>query len=590
MRFTNISKKILCLLLPLLILLFSMITLPGTTASAANIPTSLGLTEHGINAHRDGWVYAYGGKGEKNAAGKRTSDCAGLIYAYFKDLGLTAGLYGNVSGQVRNNCIFSNNISEGIPRIHGLLLTVPEQIGSSGYSHIGIYIGNNESVDNSTYGVNMRRTIVIGGTRGWSAWHLVDHGTRYPVNGWYALDGKMVHYSSFEYDTNTNIDGYIIGSDGYARTADGFYAPVNSKILSTQYAAASQTAAYLKTKYSGKETSGTRPPVSENDFNGTVTGSGVRVREEPNTSCAIITNLYYYDRVSVQETVIGETVTTKNASSNKWYRIVTASGFTGYISALYVSLDSAVTPDQPTISISGSQIVIKAGTSGGQLHYTTDGSDPTSASPVYSNPLSGFSRTYKAVAILNGKTSSVATLTVLSNGKIFTDFTTKDWFFGCVEQAVTAGIFAGTGATTFSPKTKITRIQFVTALANLDGADLSKYSAIPFSDVTNTGTMGKAVAWAADKGYVSGTGNGKFSPNATLTREMLCTVLINYTGLSPSESSVKFADHSDINAWAVNAIYACRDNGIVSGKGENIFDPKGTATRAEASSVMVKIK
>ena len=73
------------------------------------------------------------------------SDCAGLIYAYFKDIGAEAGCYGGASSQVKYNCVFSGDVDElyGIPRIHGLVITMPDYNDPSTgiYSHIGIYVG-----------------------------------------------------------------------------------------------------------------------------------------------------------------------------------------------------------------------------------------------------------------------------------------------------------------------------------------------------------------------------------------------------------------------------------------------------------------
>ena len=152
------TGKALGLLLALAVLVAAFTGL-GLPAKAAGTPTSLGLGEHGIMAHTDGWLYQYGGKGE-TVNGVRVSDCAGLIYSYFKDLGNVTGIYGGASSQVKYNCVFSGDIDEldGIPRIHGLVLTMPNYDGDTLYSHIGIYIGNNQMIHAATYGVG----VVIG--------------------------------------------------------------------------------------------------------------------------------------------------------------------------------------------------------------------------------------------------------------------------------------------------------------------------------------------------------------------------------------------------------------------------------------------
>ena len=146
------KKRLLCLLLSAVLMCTAGYALPGLTmnASAAGSPTSLGLAEHGIKAHADGWLYVYGGKGHVINGAVRGSDCAGLIYAYFSDLGL-GGCSAGATSQVDNNCVFSGDIDElyGIPRIQGLVLTMPDYYDPETgiYGHIGIYIGNNEATD-----------------------------------------------------------------------------------------------------------------------------------------------------------------------------------------------------------------------------------------------------------------------------------------------------------------------------------------------------------------------------------------------------------------------------------------------------------
>ncbi|MGV2685835.1 hypothetical protein GNF82_15990, partial [Clostridium perfringens] len=50
-----------------------------------------------------------------------------------------------------------------------------------------------------------------------------------------------------------------------------------------------------------------------------------------------------------------------------------------------------------------------------------------------------------------------------------------------------------------------------------------------------------------------------------------------------------FADDKDIPKWAKGAIEAVRKLGVMSGRGDNKFVPNGTATRAEAVTILVRI-
>ena len=592
------KRKAFCFLLAIAVVC-TVGLLPGEKASAAGTPTSLGMAEHGIKAHRDGWVYVYAGKGQA-VGNTRGSDCAGLLYSYFSDVGAIGRCQGGASGQVTYNCVFSNDISEGIPNIHGLALTMPDYYdpGSGLYGHIGIYIGNNEATDNSDTQYNMRREPVVGSGRNWTAWHVFDNGMKYPTDGWYVLDGKMVHYTKYEYDADTVVDGYLLDSWGYAVDFDGKPVPVDPSLLSTQYATASQVAAYLRTKYSGKDSTyeliyGSSGPGgnSSSDYNGKITGDGVRVRKEPNTTSAIVTTLSKGTYVNASEVVAGEKITSDGKSTDKWYSVTTANGLSGYVCSLFLELISTNAPAAPVISAADGYVVITTSTSGADIYYTTDGSAPTEKSTPYTQPVYLTGYTFKAIAVKNGMKSSVTTATVLSSSSVFTDFVRSDWFYSAVDQAVSYGIFRGNGDGTFSPNGNITRAQFVVALANLDGADLTPYkNGTSFTDLGKLSEkMRPAVAWAYDKGYVSGFGDNTFHPNDSISREQMCVILTKYAGLERDSSSALFSDDNRISSWAKNAVYACRDNGLISGMGGNLFAPQGTATRAQACVIMAKL-
>ena len=349
------ARRVLTFFVTLAVLLASIAGL-GQSARAAGTPTSIGLAEHGLMAYRDNWQYVYGGKGgDTDGDGLRESDCAGLIYSYFSDVGALGNCMGGASSQVRVNCVFSGDIDElyGIPRIHGLVLTVPDHKNpeTGYYSHIGIYVGNNMATDNSTWDVNMVYDKVVGSGRGWSAWHVFDNGTLYPSNGWYEFNGALYHYSNCQYDVDQVVDGFTIGSDGIALdsagnplTADSPEAPA----LSQEYVSASTVADTLAALgYSGEDTvpeipSDENVPAGE-ELNGVITGNSVNVRVEPNTSSWAVATLNKDDQVKIVEAVTGETITDKNtgAATDQWYSIVTAGGKKGYVCSLYAAFREA---------------------------------------------------------------------------------------------------------------------------------------------------------------------------------------------------------------------------------------------------------
>ena len=194
-RLAKPSRKPLCFLMALavlLILLFPHLHFPPELPAP---PTSLGLGEHGIKAYEDGWLYSYGGKGETNSDGVRVSDCAGLIYAYFKDLGAVGNCMGGVSSQVKYNCVFSGDVDEldGIPRIHGLIVTMPNY-NEPPNTLTATWASILETIwpwITATMAPTCATRPLWAAAEDWTAWHVFDNGTMYPSNGWYEFDVQL---------------------------------------------------------------------------------------------------------------------------------------------------------------------------------------------------------------------------------------------------------------------------------------------------------------------------------------------------------------------------------------------------------------
>ncbi len=108
----------------------------------------------------------------------------------------------------------------------------------------------------------------------------------------------------------------------------------------------------------------------------------------------------------------------------------------------------------------------------------------------------------------------------------FKDIKKSHWFHESVDFAVTYGLFSGTSSTTFSPNANMTRAMLVTVLWRYAGQP--KGGKNTFTDVKNGQWYTDAVTWAAKNGVVTGVGNNKFNPNGNVTREQLATILYRY--------------------------------------------------------------
>lgn len=103
----------------------------------------------------------------------------------------------------------------------------------------------------------------------------------------------------------------------------------------------------------------------------------------------------------------------------------------------------------------------------------------------------------------------------------------NNWAYPGIEFVVDNGLFFGTSDIRFSPNSSMTRAMLVTVLWRLDGTP-KPTTTNTFKDVENGKFYTAAVTWAAENGIVSGVGNSKFNPNGNVTREQMATFLYRY--------------------------------------------------------------
>ena len=173
----------------------------------------------------------------------------------------------------------------------------------------------------------------------------------------------------------------------------------------------------------------------------------------------------------------------------------------------------------------------------------------------------------------------------------FVDVHTYDYFYDSVQWAVNLDITKGTSATTFSPKQGCTRAQIVTFLWRAANSPAPRSSTSKFTDVYATAHADymKAINWATEQGITTGTGNGKFSPDATCTRAQIVTFLYRFKSNPAVYGSLNFSDvNKTEHAAFYNAILWAVNNKITTGYGNGIFDPNGTCNRGDAVTFLYR--
>ena len=162
------------------------------------------------------------------------------------------------------------------------------------------------------------------------------------------------------------------------------------------------------------------------------------------------------------------------------------------------------------------------------------------------------------------------------------------WSSRYIESLYREGIITGTGNGKFSPNERLKRCDFVVMLWRAMGKP-EPQSLEGFSDVQSNAYYAAAVNWACEQGVTKGTGNGKFSPTGTLTREQAFTLIYRayFYDREAADDSVleRFSDADSVSKFAVKAASSLVDMGIISGSGGKL-DPKSMISRAQIAKLL----
>lgn len=182
--------------------------------------------------------------------------------------------------------------------------------------------------------------------------------------------------------------------------------------------------------------------------------------------------------------------------------------------------------------------------------------------------------------------SGSATVEIVDNSKEFVDVPAESWAADAVAFASAHELLNGTGGAAFSPELSMSRAMLATVLYNLEGCPDQELTGA-FSDVSSDAWYAAGISWAAANGITSGYGDGQFGPNDNVTREQLAVMLWRYMESPASDKQVPdFMDTDQVSSYAMEALYWATANGILNGYGDGHLDPCGLATRAQAAQML----
>ena len=112
-------------------------------------------------------------------------------------------------------------------------------------------------------------------------------------------------------------------------------------------------------------------------------------------------------------------------------------------------------------------------------------------------------------------------------GLPFLDVAEGSWYYDAVSYVYEHGLMTGTSDTAFAPDANLTRAMMATVLWAMEGSPVVNY-AMTYTDVSGGAWYAEAVRWATSEGVVSGVGDNRFDPDAPITREQMAVMLYAY--------------------------------------------------------------
>ena len=165
--------------------------------------------------------------------------------------------------------------------------------------------------------------------------------------------------------------------------------------------------------------------------------------------------------------------------------------------------------------------------------------------------------------------------------ELFIDVPPNAYYTDPILWAVEKEITNGTGEGKFSPEATCTRAQVVTFLWRANGRPDPVGTNTPFTDVKPGVYYDHAVLWAVEQGITKGVSATAFSPDAGCTRGQVVTFLWRANGQpEPEADNNPFTDVTS-DAYYYKAVLWAVEKGVTNGTSADKFSPDATCTRGQ---------
>ncbi|AFZ23827.1 putative S-layer protein [Cylindrospermum stagnale PCC 7417] len=162
------------------------------------------------------------------------------------------------------------------------------------------------------------------------------------------------------------------------------------------------------------------------------------------------------------------------------------------------------------------------------------------------------------------------------------------WAAAFVSALANKGLISGFGDGTFQPETPITRAQYAALITKTFQLSASNKQS-KFTDIKPDFWAASAILSAAEMGFASGFPDGTFRPGQNLTKVQALVSVVNglkYSGGNPNVLSV-YTDRGQIPSYATNAIAVATQKLLVVNYPQiDQIEPMRDITRAEVAALI----
>ena len=194
------------------------------------------------------------------------------------------------------------------------------------------------------------------------------------------------------------------------------------------------------------------------------------------------------------------------------------------------------------------------------------------------------------ITVAAGGRSVTIPVSVTRTGS-FDDVAPSAWYFDAAEYVSSMGYISGTAPRTFSPDVTVSRAMMATILWSVAGKPAA--ASAGFGDVAADKWYAPAVSWAQSTGVAAGYSDGTFRPDEGINREQMAAMLYKFQSVrngapAPAGDLGAYKDASAVSDWAKDAVGWCVSKGIISGMTADTIVPQGTANRAQSAVIIQK--